>query len=162
MIQPCSHGSVFPPLLRLSPLRGELAACFGLRQNTFGFILMSPAQRPDEPIGARIARLRRSKKWTQRQLAAKADIPNASLSKHERGTYELRVDMLIAIAKALDASVEFLLTGCEGGVRDTRFQARVALLEELPQELRDHVVHLLDSILQANRSLCPRNSEKPS
>lgn len=123
-------------------------------------LLIIPAMLPsEEPIGARIARLRRSKQWTQRQLAAKLGIRNTSLSKYERGVYELRVDMLGAVAEALGTSVDFLLTGREGSsARDMRFQARVTLLEELPQELRDHVVFLLDSILQAHRSLSPKPS----
>lgn len=118
---------------------------------------MSPAGPQDEPIGARIARLRRRKKWTQGQLAAKAGIPKPSLSKVELGYSELRARALGSLAEALDTSADFLLTGRETGrARDTRFQARAPLLEELPTELRDHVVDLLDSILQAHRSLCRR------
>ena len=118
---------------------------------------MSPAVPREEPVGARIARLRRLKKWTQRQLAARVGIPNTSLSKYEQGYYELRAGVLGSLAEALDTSADFLLTGREPAhSRDARLQARVALLEELPTELRDHVVDLLDSVLQAHRSLCRR------
>lgn len=114
---------------------------------------MSSVRSPGEPVGSRIARLRRSKRWTQQQLAAKLGIRNTALSKYERGMHELRAEVLIALAEALDTSVDYLLTGWEGGGRDRRFQARVALFEELPRELRDHVVFVLDAILQAHRSL---------
>lgn len=103
------------------------------------------------------------RKWTQRQLAAKVGIPNTSLSKYEQGYSELRAGVLGSLANALGTSVDFLLTGREGrSARDTRFQARAPLLEELPTELRDRVVDLLDSILQAHRSLCSRDVEGPS
>lgn len=119
---------------------------------------MSPAaQTREEGIGDRIARLRRAKKWTQRQLAEKVGIRSASMSKYERGAYTLRADALVSIARVLNTSIDFLLTGREAEIaEDTRLRARIALIEELPRELRDHVVSLLDAILQAHRCLVRR------
>lgn len=119
---------------------------------------MSPVARAhEEGIGDRIARLRRSKKWTQRQLAEKAGIRSASMSKYERGAYSLRADALVSIARVLGISIDFLLTGREAEIaQDTRLRARIALVEELPRELRDHVVNFLDAVLQAHRCLVQR------
>lgn len=116
-----------------------------------------PAQAREEGIGGRIAKLRRSKKWTQRQLAEKVGIRSASMSKYERGTYTLRADALVSIARVLGTSIDFLLTGREAeGAEDTRLRARIALIEELPRELRDQVVNFLDAVLQAHRCLIRR------
>ncbi len=53
-------------------------------------------------IGMRIKEIRRSKGFSQEQLAEKADINSKYLSRMERGTENPTLDMLIKLSNALE------------------------------------------------------------
>lgn len=57
-----------------------------------------------ETLGLRIFQLRRQTRTTQAVLAARAGIPQASLSRIERGVQDMTVSTLIRICSALDTS----------------------------------------------------------
>ena len=57
----------------------------------------------------RIFRLMKEQKLNQKQLAEKASITEASLSKYLSGERTPRIDVIVKLAKALDTTVNFLL-----------------------------------------------------
>ena len=59
-------------------------------------------------IGARIAELRKLKGLTQEQLAEKAGFTQSNIWRIENGKYSVGIDILTAIADALEASVEIV------------------------------------------------------
>ena len=61
-----------------------------------------------ERIGARIAELRKAKGLTQEQLAEKAGFTQSNIWRIENGKYSVGIDILTAIADALEASVEII------------------------------------------------------
>jgi XRE family transcriptional regulator, regulator of sulfur utilization len=60
-------------------------------------------------VGARIRRLRESKKLLQRELAAVAGLPLRTIGRIERGAVDVRVSTLAKIAKALCVPLKSLL-----------------------------------------------------
>lgn len=62
-------------------------------------------------LGARIARLRGEKGWTQPDLARRLEVSRERLSKWERGKHEPPLDMVIALCDALEVSIDELVTG---------------------------------------------------
>lgn len=61
-------------------------------------------------MGERIAKLRMQQGWTQEQLSEMAGITQANLRNVEAGRYNVGLDVLNAIADALDA--ELCLVEC--------------------------------------------------
>lgn len=101
-----------------------------------------------ESLGDRIARLRRAKGWSQRELGDRIGVTGAQVSKFERNSYVPRADILGKLSAALDVSSDFLLTGRR---RDPRLRERLEELESLPDELRCNLLEFLDSLLAAYR-----------
>ena len=59
-------------------------------------------------IGKRIKRFRKEKRITQRQLAEAIGCAEMTISQYERGLYSPKIDVRIAIAKALAVPYECL------------------------------------------------------
>ncbi len=62
-------------------------------------------------LGARIATLRRAKSWSQEQLAHRLQVSPSAIGMYEQGRREPNAEILVAIAKIFDVSVDYLLTG---------------------------------------------------
>lgn len=65
-------------------------------------------------LGRRIAELRERRGWTQRKLADEAKITPTFLSEIENGKRNIGSDVLLRIADALHASLDYLAAGQEG------------------------------------------------
>lgn len=61
-----------------------------------------------EGLGQRIASRREALHLTQRELEQRAELPRTSLSKIEKGTRDVTVDELFALARVLRTSVDAL------------------------------------------------------
>ena len=108
-----------------------------------------------ESLGDRIARLRRTKDWNQKELADRIGARPSQISKYERGSYLPRPDLLARLAEALEVSLDYLMTGRGAGEtrRDFRLRERVEALEGLPTPQRDNLVAFLDALLAAHQLL---------
>ena len=62
-------------------------------------------------IGPRIAALRRERGLSQADLAAKIQVSPSALGMYEQGRREPSADTMVALARALDVTTDFLLTG---------------------------------------------------
>lgn len=62
-------------------------------------------------VGARIRRRREELGWTQDQLARKANISKSFLSDVENGKRNVGADKLLDISRALNRSLDYLMTG---------------------------------------------------
>ena len=92
-----------------------------------------------ELFGLRLKGLRLSKNLTQKQLAGRLGIGNASISGYEMGTIYPSVDVLVQIAKYFDTSTDYLL-----GLSDTPNVALSHLTDE-------QVVLIMNLICQFER-----------
>lgn len=64
-------------------------------------------------IGQRIKDERREKGWSQERLAEEVDVTTVYISRIERGSSKINLKRLAQISKALDTSVEYLISGTE-------------------------------------------------
>lgn len=65
-------------------------------------------------LGTRIAALRREAGLSQAQLAQRLKISPSAMGMYEQGRREPSVELLIALARELGVSMDFLLTGAPG------------------------------------------------
>lgn len=81
-----------------------------------------------DDLGNRVRQLRKTKGWTQDQLAAAAGVSKSFVSEVETGASQPRGPVLVKIAAALQASIDYLMTGQEPA-------AQAAKPVEIPKEL---------------------------
>jgi transcriptional regulator with XRE-family HTH domain len=62
-------------------------------------------------FGGRLKELRKQKRWSQKEMAAKVDIRFEQLNKHESGLNIPPAEMLVKLTDALGTTADFLLTG---------------------------------------------------
>ncbi|MFP5286021.1 MAG: helix-turn-helix domain-containing protein [Thermoanaerobaculia bacterium] len=113
---------------------------------------MPTSSSPSGALGHRIQILRRKRKWSQGDLAARVGATRPQISRYESGGYEPRPEMLGRIADALETTADFLITGRDPKtVRDTQLEALLPKLDRLPDELRGTLVEFLESLLQIHQ-----------
>jgi transcriptional regulator with XRE-family HTH domain len=107
-----------------------------------------------ETLGDRILRLRRSQGWDQADLAERAGVKPAQISKYERGTYEPKLSTLSRIAAVLGTSTDFLITGKEpAALEPDHLIALWPALGQLPLALRNEIAGFLRTVLHAQSLL---------
>lgn len=79
-------------------------------------------------IGARIQRCRIDKKMTQAELAEKIDTNQKHLSRIEGGYHRSTLDTIVAIAKALNVSVDYLVADFNDSTNSSTLQV---ILDEI-------------------------------
>ena len=70
-----------------------------------------PDQNVRKSFGKRLKQLRKQKRWTQKELAAMVNIGFSQLNKYECGLHIPPAEKLIELARLLDTSVDYLLSG---------------------------------------------------
>lgn len=117
--------------------------------------IVKEAGERQERLGDRLARLRRTKGWTQKELGRKLGVKAAEVSKIEGGVRKLRADFMPRLSEVLGVSSDYLLTGRSFGERprDDRLRERIEALEALPEPQRNHLVEFLDALLSAHSVL---------
>jgi len=68
-----------------------------------------------DTLGSRIGFLRDRRQWTQKELAEKAGLSATFISEIENDKRNISASVLLALAKELRASVDYLLTGQDTG-----------------------------------------------
>lgn len=103
----------------------------------------------EEGFGDRLARLRRSMGWNQKELAARLGEKPNQISKWERGAYEPRFSVIVKAAVALDVSTDYLLTGKEELGEPDLLADLWPVLARLPLRLRNEIADFLKTVLRA-------------
>ena len=115
-----------------------------------------------ESIGQRIARLRKERGLTQKQLAEKVGIIQVLVSDYEKGKLRLHAQMVVRFAQALGVKTdEFLgLTGNvsdKGAVKlDLKIMRRLNRIASLPQGEQKIMLKAIDSWLHARTTVDPK------
>ena len=73
-------------------------------------------------IGARIQKRRTEMKMTQAELAELIDTNQKHLSRIEGGYHRCTLDLMVAIAKALDVSIDYLIANFEDSSNPSTLQ----------------------------------------
>lgn len=101
-------------------------------------------------FGLRLKNLRKQKRWSQKELAAKVGIRFQQLNKYESGLNLPPAEMLIKLADALVTTVDFLLTGNpaeETPLGNTRLFKRFKAVEDFESADQETVISLIDAMI---------------
>lgn len=112
-----------------------------------------PINEEFEPIGERLARLRKERGYTQKELAQKISIKQALISKYEKEKLRLSAEMLLRFSEALKVSADDIL-GLRPNKKERRpspslrILKRVQKIEKLPPSQQKAILKTLDLALQ--------------
>jgi transcriptional regulator with XRE-family HTH domain len=116
---------------------------------------LAPIADTEETIGQRIARFRKMRGFTQKQLAEKIGIVQNLVSDYENGKLRLYDEMLAHFASALKVSADELLglkKDEELPALSLRFIKRLSVIETFPEAKKKHILRTLDDSIKANTS----------
>lgn len=112
---------------------------------------------PPDSFGARLARIRKERGFTQSELAHKADMIQVLISDYELGKLRPYGDVVARLARALGVSADELLglapvskSAATGPSR--RFLRRLKALDRLPKRDQDALLRTIDAFLAARRA----------
>jgi len=100
-------------------------------------------------FGARVKETRKTRSWTQKELAQRLGIHFQLLNKYEGGQTLPQPEKIVALADELEVSVDYLLTGRtpdEQSLPDQRLMERFRALAEFAPEDRDAILRLIDAV----------------
>jgi len=115
---------------------------------------MSQSTEFRKALGTRLKNLRKQKRWSQKELAAKVDLRFQQLNKYESGLNMPPAEMLISLADALGTSVDYLLTGNpaeESPLSNTRLFKRFQELEQFDKDDQEAVITIIDAMITKRR-----------
>ncbi len=112
----------------------------------------APVLQGDESLGERLARLRKERGFTQKELAAKTGLIQALISDYERGKLRLNAQMVLRFSAALEVTTDELLQ--PGGPKPVRKPSRKVLrrleqIEALPSPQQTVLLKTIDTFLEA-------------
>jgi len=122
---------------------------------------LSPAEKIDRGIGARLRHVRKLRGLTQAQLGETLGVTFQQIQKYERGSNRISTSALILLARALDVSARALL-GDDGPeppdldlallTEDADYELLQALAQISSDEGRRIVIELVQELAGAERS----------
>jgi transcriptional regulator with XRE-family HTH domain len=101
-------------------------------------------------FGTRVKELRKTRDWSQKQLATQLDIRFQLLNKYEGGQHIPPVETLIKLANTLKTTVDYLLTGDpqqEFPKVDSTLFRRFQILERFSVEDKQTVITVIDALI---------------
>lgn len=101
-------------------------------------------------FGVRLKTLRKQKKWTQKELAAKLGVRTGLLNKYECGLHVPPLETLVEIAGLFTVTLDFLLTGGAEepvALKNTRLLERFRKLEDFAADDQETVIKLVDAYI---------------
>ena len=105
-------------------------------------------------FGKRLKQLRKQKRWTQKELAAMVNIGFSQFNKYECGLHIPPAEKLIELARLLDTSVDYLLSGDDtedSSLHNTRLIKRFRELEQFDADDQETVIKVLDAMIMKNK-----------
>jgi transcriptional regulator with XRE-family HTH domain len=101
-------------------------------------------------LGQRIKQLRKSKAWTQKELANRIGTSPAQLNKYEAGQNTPPLDKLVLFAEVLTTTADFLISGNVSDsvpISNTRLIQRLQLIDRFDADEKETVIKLLDAMI---------------
>ncbi len=101
-------------------------------------------------FGIRLKDLRKQKRWSQKELAAKVEIRFQQLNKYESGLNLPPAEMLVKLADALTTTVDYLLTGDlmeDTPLTSNRLFKRFRAVEHFNESDQEAVITLIDAMI---------------
>lgn len=110
----------------------------------------------DKAIGARLARLRKERGYTQVELAEKLGVIQSVISSYERGRLRIHPTVIVKLTKVLQVTADELLGISAKPRREAalprRFSRRLKAVGELPKRDQDALLRTIDAFLSARKA----------
>lgn len=104
---------------------------------------------------AKLKELRKSRGWSQGQLAKKIDADLQRISKYERGVIWPTMELMVKLAKVFDVSIDFLIRNDQNTavtkIRNQKLLNQLEAINNLPQEDQETVVSFLDAFIKRRK-----------
>lgn len=116
---------------------------------------LPPLNGAEEPLGDRIARLRKERGFSQTELAERIGIIQALVSDYENGKLRLTAEMAVRFAHALEVTTDELLQpkGKQRTLKPSRkVLRRLEQIESLPTHQQQTVLKTIDTMLKGLKS----------
>ncbi len=115
---------------------------------------LKPVDMGDESLGQRLARLRKERGWTQKQIAERTGLIQELVSNYETDKLRLNADMILRFAEVLDISADELLRGSKNSVQakkqpSIKIVRRMEQIEALPLYQQRVLLSTIDHFLAA-------------
>ena len=110
-----------------------------------------PIPKGEESLGQRLARLRKERGFTQKELAEKTGLIQALISDYERDKLRLNAEMILRFTAALEVTTDELLQPtCTKPARKAsrRVLRRLERIEELPSGQQTVLLRTIDIFLE--------------
>lgn len=103
-------------------------------------------------LATRLVEARKNKGLSQQELAALAKVHYTNIGRYERGEANPSTDILNRIAKALEASPDFLMNGTlqdksADAIEDEELLLQFRKIEKLPSDKKKIVKELIDAFI---------------
>jgi transcriptional regulator with XRE-family HTH domain len=115
-------------------------------------IMQSEEQR--RAFGKRLKDLRKQRRWTQKEMAAKIGLQLSQFNKYESGMHVPPADKLIQLAEVFTTTTDYLLTGVmtdSQPITNTRLLERFRALTQCEPDEQETVIRLIDAVIVKNR-----------
>jgi transcriptional regulator with XRE-family HTH domain len=107
-------------------------------------------------LGGKIKKLRKQRKLSQEDVAAKAGINPTHLSRLENDRYQPSIDVVKKLAEMFEVSVDYLLSDDDGEagevqIRNKPLAERIRLIDSLDDADQQALIQVIDSMLTKQR-----------
>lgn len=101
-------------------------------------------------LGEKILRLRKDKRWSQKELAAMIGTSGPVLGRYERHEITPSVEVAKKLAEAFGVTLDFLVdeTGAVAEVTDREMLNRITAINHLDQTDKTVIIRVIDSLLR--------------
>jgi transcriptional regulator with XRE-family HTH domain len=93
---------------------------------------LKPVDMGEESLGQRLARLRKERGWTQKQIAERTGLIQELVSNYETDKLRLNADMILRFAEVYNVSADELLRGSKSTLA-TKKQPSIKLVRRMEQ-----------------------------
>jgi transcriptional regulator with XRE-family HTH domain len=118
---------------------------------------LKPVDMGDESLGQRLARLRRERGLTQKQIAERTGLIQELVSNYETDKLRLNADMILRFAEVFEVSADELLRGSKSSITakkqpSIKLVRRMEQIEALPLYEQRALLTTIDKFLAAAQS----------
>jgi transcriptional regulator with XRE-family HTH domain len=115
-------------------------------------IMQSEEQR--KAFGKRLKDLRKQRRWTQKEMAAKIGLQLSQFNKYESGMHVPPADKLLQLAEVFSTTTDYLLTGVmtdSQPITNIRLLERFRALTQCEPDEQETVIRLIDAVIVKHR-----------
>jgi transcriptional regulator with XRE-family HTH domain len=95
----------------------------------------------------RLSEIRKTKKFSQEELAKKVGVHTNVMGRYERGEAKPSIDVTLKMAEALGVSLDYL-AGKADLQLDQDILNKVLTIQKLPEKDREHILFALDALIR--------------